>query len=155
MPAKSDEQKQLMAWAYACKNGKTTNCPEKVKNLADKMTNAQLKDFFESEEHLMNEFEAAGGTSLASLNSVPGQGSVTPPTSVMVNGGSGSGIEIVGSGDVFNSLGIKKKKRKRKKNHKSDDINDIIRQQTEDEKDRQKGSFNEHLYSFEKFLEKL
>jgi len=48
MPAKSKSQKQLMAWAYACKKKYVKNCPEKVMKIANSMSEKQLKDFFEN-----------------------------------------------------------------------------------------------------------
>lgn len=47
MPAVSQKQKRLMAWAYSCKTGKAKNCPMKVQDIGDSMSVKQLKDFFE------------------------------------------------------------------------------------------------------------
>lgn len=113
MPATSKEQKRLMAWAFACKNKKTNNCPDNVMKLANGMTNKQLKDFFESEEleEFLNQMypipeegapNAGGGTSISSLSSVPGMGRSAPPASMTSLGGSGSD-NFVGSGDRWDN----------------------------------------------------
>ena len=99
-------------------------------------------------ENLISEFNSTMGTSVASLNSVPGMGTVTPAAHVSGNGGS-SNIAI-GSGDVFDTSGVKKKKRKKRKRFVEDE-NDITREQILLGKQKQSGIFKEHLLSYDEF----
>lgn len=48
MPAKSENQRKLMAMAYAYKKGKFPNASKKVKDIADSMSEEDLQDFAKS-----------------------------------------------------------------------------------------------------------
>jgi len=45
MPAKSEKQRRLMGAALAYKRGENKNASEKIKDVADHMTEEQLEDF--------------------------------------------------------------------------------------------------------------
>lgn len=50
MPATSKAQQRLMAWAYACKTGKTKKCPIRVQKLANQMDKKALRDFAKTKQ---------------------------------------------------------------------------------------------------------
>jgi len=61
MPSKSEKQHKLMAYALSCKQGKTKKCPKNIKDIADSMSEEQLKDYvgnksFESKILLFDDF---------------------------------------------------------------------------------------------------
>ena len=45
MPSTSKTQQRLFGWALACKTGESDNCPTKVKNLADSMSEEELRKY--------------------------------------------------------------------------------------------------------------
>jgi hypothetical protein len=45
MPSNSKAQQRLMGWALACKRGESTNCPPKVKEIADRMSEEELEKY--------------------------------------------------------------------------------------------------------------
>ncbi len=48
MPSTSKTQQRLFGWALACKTGESDNCPTKVKNLADSMSEEELRKYAET-----------------------------------------------------------------------------------------------------------
>lgn len=48
MPAKSEKQRRLMSWVYACKTGKTEKCPSNIKKIAKGISATSAKHFMES-----------------------------------------------------------------------------------------------------------
>lgn len=50
MPAVSVSQRKLMGWAYACKTGKSDNCPPNILKIANSMSKEELEKFASTEE---------------------------------------------------------------------------------------------------------
>jgi hypothetical protein len=48
--AKSKSQRRIMGWAYACKTGKTDNCPPNVQKVSDTMKSNDLESMAKTKE---------------------------------------------------------------------------------------------------------
>ena len=90
MKVTSKAQRRLMGWAYACKTGKSTDCPPNVQKLADEMSLYDLKKAAETSEDDLPEESTDESATVSNVN---GMGPVFLP-----NGSSS------GSGDFPHSI---------------------------------------------------
>jgi len=178
MPAVSQAQQSLMGIAYCYKKGECPDASAEAKKLASQMTLQQLKDFaktkheglpkhvakedfldFDDFEKTLDEFEAVPGTSYSNLGNITGQGSVRPAAQVSSNGGSGSGVDLTGSGDRFDNFDDEdndEEKKKKLKNKKKKELIDREKEkkekETEENKRKQKGKMEGIYIDFDTFV---